>query len=301
MTTEQESGTETLSGNSDMEMPEDGAGNDAVSQAGGVGATLRAARESKRLDIAHIAAETRIPIHHLEVIEAGEFETLPSRTYAIGFARNYARIVDLDEDEIADAVRAELSDDGERRVYAADNMEPGDPAKLPSSGLAWFGALAAIVLVIGIIAFSTSYFGQGADLPPLTQQDAAPVSQENAGEAAELAGGDASQGSASAPAGPAPSGEVVFTALEDGVWVRFYERGGDRLYEAQMQSGETFVLPGDATEPLINTGRPDAFAITIGGRSVPKLAQEPQTMGGEPVSATALLARSDTQQGPSVN
>ncbi|MEQ8771889.1 MAG: helix-turn-helix domain-containing protein [Erythrobacter sp.] len=280
-----------------------GAERDSGADTAGAGASLRAARERKRLDLSHIAAETRIPTHHLEVIEAGEFETLPSRTYAIGFARNYARVVGLDEDEIADKVRAELSDEGERRHHGAGTMEPGDPAKLPSAGLAWFGALAAIVLAVGVIAFSSSYFGQGADLPALTSEDSA----SDAGSAAAPRNGAGQAGGGQVAAGPEasvpaadPAGEVVFTATEDGIWVRFYERGGERLFEDQMQSGDSFTLPGDAREPLINTGRPDAFAITIGGRAVAPLAERPETMGAEPVSASALLDRNDTD-GPSAD
>jgi hypothetical protein len=84
---------------------------------------------------------------------------------------------------------------------------------------------------------------------------------------------------------------VVFTALEDGVWVRFYDADGERLFEKQMVRGEQFEVPRDAREPRINTGRPDAFGITIGGREVPKLADEPITLGDAIVSAEALLAR----------
>ena len=88
-------------------------------------------------------------------------------------------------------------------------------------------------------------------------------------------------------------GQVVFTALEDGIWVRFYEDGGERLLEKLMSTGERFELPSDASEPRINTGRPDAFAITINGQSVPKLSNEPVTLGDTPISAAALLARAE--------
>jgi hypothetical protein len=37
----------------------------------GVGARLRAAREARRIELTSIASETRIPLRHLEVIEAG--------------------------------------------------------------------------------------------------------------------------------------------------------------------------------------------------------------------------------------
>ena len=263
--------------------PDAGEAGDAPAAVAGAGGTLRAARERRRLSIDHIAAETRIPKRHLETIEAGDFADLPSRTYAIGFARSYARAVGLDEREIADRVREEMAAAGPRYSAVGQGMEPGDPAKLPSRGLALFGGVAALILLLGIISFANTYYaageGPGSLLASLeTKEPAAP----------------APVAKPSAPAAkPAPGadGRVVFTALEDGVWVRFYEEGGERLFEAQMASGDTFEVPATASEPRINTGRPDAFAITIDGREVPKLAEEPVTMGDTPISAAALLAR----------
>ena len=111
----------------------------------GPGATLRAAREAKRLDLSHIAAETRIPLRHLEAIETDNFESLPSRAYAIGFARTYAKAVGLDSEAITDAVRAELADGSMRRTIPQSGMEPGDPARLPSKGLAWAAGAAVLI------------------------------------------------------------------------------------------------------------------------------------------------------------
>lgn len=258
------------------------------------GDRLRSAREARRLDLEHIAAETRIPLRHLQSIESGSFDDLPSRTYAIGFARSYAKAVGLDEKSITDAVREELADGHARASAMAGGMEPGDPAKLPSAGLAWFGGFAAIVLAIGLISFFSSYFSAGSELPSLIAEESAEVAPAQAQTELASAAGE----SATAPT----SGPVVFTALEDGIWVRFYEDGGERLFEAQMSQGDRFELPRDAVEPRINTGRPDAFAITVGGREVPKLANEPVTIGDTPVSAAALLARADTPAGaPAAN
>ena len=279
METEQDSTTQELPGTEE-------------SQPASAGERLRAAREAKRLELSHISAETRIPVRHLEAIETGSFDALPSRTYAIGFARTYARVVDLDETEITDAVREELSDGYGRTSAMAGGMEPGDPAKLPSAGLAWFGGIAALVLVVGLIAFFSSYFSAGTQLPSLIAEEEAPA------EATE----QLAAASADSESAPVAGGQVVFTALEDGVWMRVYEDGGERLFEAQMASGEKYELPTDAVEPRINTGRPDAIGITIGGREVPKLSDEPVTMGDTPVSAAALLARVDAPvDGPANN
>jgi hypothetical protein len=155
-------------------------------------------------------------------------------------------------------------------------MEPGDSARLPSAGLAWIMALAALVLMVGVFAFYNTYFGAGTEpgslLTPAPAASDKPVA-------------------AKSPAAPAASGAVVLTAIEDGVWLRVYEEGGARLLERELKKGETVTVPAAAVDPRINTGRPDALAITIGGQSVAKLSDRPRTISGVPVSAAALLAR----------
>ena len=250
----------------------------------GPGEQLRAAREAKGVELAQIAAETRIPIRHLESIEAGRFDAMPSRTYAVGFSRTYAGVVGLDGHEIADLVRAELGDADYQRSNIGGGMEPGDPAKLPSNGLVWFGGIAAIILAVGAIAFFSTYFGSGTGPASLLAGD------EQTEEAASNGGQSESQAASSEPSA---DGQVVLTALQDGIWVRFYEQGGDRLMEKVMEEGETYEVPKTAKDPRINTALPNMLGITIDGQSVPKLAEEQIVMGDAPVSAEALLARAD--------
>ncbi|WP_285713534.1 helix-turn-helix domain-containing protein [Erythrobacter oryzae] len=250
---------------------------DAPRSPAGPGATLRAAREAKRLELSHIAAETRIPLRHLEAIEDDNFESLPSRAYAIGFSRTYAKAVGLDDVAITDAVRAELADGSMHRAAVPGGMEPGDPARLPSAGLAWAAAAAVVILALGIFAFAGTYFGAGTGPGSLL--------------APEPAATVAAKPAAAPAAAPAPSGPVVLTALEDGIWVRLYEEGGERLTERTLKLGETIEVPVTAKDPRINTGRPDALSVTIGGQAVAKLSDQPVTISGVPVSAAALAAR----------
>lgn len=250
----------------------------------GPGATLRAAREELRLDLAHVAAETRIPLRHLVAIEEDNFESLPSRAYAIGFSRTYAKVVGLDPAEITDAVRAELADGSMRRSAPSSAMEPGDPARLPSAGLAWAAAAAVLVLAIGAYAFFNAFFAAGTEPGSLLSPEAATSSAPVAAQ------------SAPAPA-PAASGPVVLTALEDGVWLRLYEEGGERLLERTLGQGEAVTVPVTATDPRINIGRPDALSVTVGGQPVAKLSERPETISGAPVSAAALLARAPVPAG----
>ncbi|NCP15140.1 MAG: helix-turn-helix domain-containing protein [Sphingomonadales bacterium] len=257
-----------------------GADNAQHTPVSGAGATLRAAREELRFDLAHVAAETRIPVRHLEAIEQGDFESLPSRAYAIGFSRTFAKVVGLDPAEITDAVRAELADGSMRRSAPSSAMEPGDPARLPSAGLTWAAAAAVLVLGVGSYAFFNAYFGAGTepgalDVPAPSASSAPVASAPQAAPSAAI------------------SGPVVLTALEEGIWVRLYEEGGERLFERTMALGETVTVPATATDPRINTGRPDALSITVGGQPVAKISDRAQTISGVQVSASALTNRTE--------
>ena len=255
---------------------------------GGVGRKLRAAREAAGLDIAQVAAETRIPDRHLLAIENGDFSALPARTYAVGFSRSYARLLGLDEKQIAAEVREELVANNEQGLERQHSMEPGDPARVPSRGLAWLSALAAILLIAGGFAFYRTYLAPGAGPGSLIAQEEAEQAREASTRRA--AAENTVEGSASID----PQAPVVFTSLEDGMWVRFYDGTENNvLLEKLMEKDERFTVPDDAAEPKIRTGRPDAFAISIGGERIAKLAEEDFVMSDVPIDARSLLARAD--------
>lgn len=247
---------------------------------GRVGDRLRAAREKAGYDLEQVAAETRIPIRHLQSIEAGQFGALPSRTYAVGFSRTYARTVGLDEREIIDQVRAELAEGDLDPRGASTRFEPGDPARVPGRGLAWFAVLAGIILVAGIYAFYSTYFSPGLGPAPLRD----PAEQA-------VAANTAAPAPATTPTAAPTGGVVIFTNEMDGTWVRFSDGQDKTLFEGIMAKGDKFTVPADAAAPQIRTGRPYAFAITVGGRPVPKISEVDEVVSNVPVSAQALLAR----------
>ena len=242
-----------------------------------VGNRIRQARESAGMSLAQVAAETRIGQRHLELIEAGDFDSLPARTYAVGFARSVAKVIGLDPAEIATEVRAALNASGTEAPKRLSSYEPADPARVPSAKLGWLVALAAIVLLAAAFVFLRGFFSPAATLPELTDAQPKPAATAQAA------------GPAAAPA--AQGGAVVFTALEPGIWVKFYDASGKQLLQKEMAKGETYTIPADAQGPMIWTGRPDAFAITVGGRTVAPLADRQKVIKGVPVTAEALQAR----------
>jgi len=241
----------------------------------GVGTTLLRAREAAGLKLSDIAARTRIAERHLLMIEQGKFSAMASRAYAVGFARSYARTVGLDEKAIADAVRAEMAgQDPSADRYQPSSFEPGDPARVPSPNIAWIAGLGALVAVAIFYVLWRSFYAPATSLPEPQVTEASTEPAAIAPAATQVA-----------------QGPVVFTALEQGVWVKFYDAAGNQLMQKEMGLGETYTVPPEASGPMIRTARPDALQISIGGRDVAKLSEQQQSIKDVPVSAAALLAR----------
>lgn len=240
------------------------------------GERLRAARVAQGLEVADVAARTRIPQRHLAAIEAGQYSSLPSVTYAIGFARAYARAVGTDEVEIAAAVRADLSGNWDRPGPTIPAYEVDDPARTPSRGLVWGGVLVAVLVLVGIgLWYGTNLFRGGAAPTSLALpggEVAVPIPQTVA------------------PAPPAADGQVAITATDE-VWVRIYDAADTTLLMKTMAPGERFDVPADANGPMINVGRPDKLSITVNGSAVPPLGDGRVAIKDVPVGAQALLAR----------
>ena len=243
------------------------------------GERLRQAREAAGLQLADVAARTRIPQRHLEAIEADDFNALPSTTYSVGFARAYARVVGADEVAIAAAVRSQL-DGAMRARHDYQAFEPADPARVPPRGLAWTVGLIAVLVLAAYGIWRTNWLS-------------APESAAPATVAASEPGPNAPQASAPAtPAAPAiaANAPVVITAA-DTVWVRINDAAGKRIFEKEMTAGEVFTVPADAAGPTITTGRPNMLAVTVGGVAVPPLGEPEKRIRDVPIGAEALRAR----------
>lgn len=238
-----------------------------------VGEILRAARETQGLGLADVSARTRVPLRHLEAIETGDYQSLPSPTYAVGFARAYARAVGADEVAAAQGVRIEVDRLG-RRQPEYEPYEVADPARVPSWGI----AIVAAGLALGVLILAGLWFGGGWLRGSADQQAAAPV------VAARPVPAPAQ--TASVPTG----GEVVLTA-QDEVWVRVYDATDKTLYLGTMKPGERFVVPAGANDPKINVGRPDKLAVTLNGSAVPPLGTGERPIKDVAVSGAAIAAR----------
>ncbi len=248
-----------------------------------VGVRLARAREAAGMSRTQVAGVTRIPERHLAAIEAGDFAALPARTYATGFTRSYAKALGLDAEAYVRDVRAELAaQQPEDNRRPTQTFEPGDPARVPSARLAWLAAGGIVLVLIAGFLLARPMFAPGMLLPS-NLKDAPPAPPPAPVQAAPAA---------------VVGGPVVFTALEPKVWVKFTDGAGNQLFQKELAQGESWTVPADQADVRIQTARPDALAITIGGQGVAKLSDSQQTIRDVPVTAAALLARGTAAPGP---
>lgn len=247
----------------------------AASAAERVGDRLRAARTAAGLSLAEVAERTRVPLRHLQAIEGSDFAALPSPTYALGFARAYARAVGLDEVKVARDVRGELGKLDRAPEYVP--YETADPNRVPSRGVAilGLGAALAILILVGLW-YGTDLFRGDAG-----------------GDGTRLATA-ATPATVTAPLTsqtPAAARQVTLTAGANEVWMRVYDANDDTLYLGTLASGAKFDVPPAASRPMINVGRPDQLQVTLDGRAVPPLGDGRRAIKDVPVDAASIAAR----------
>lgn len=114
-----------------------------LSQVGHVGAALRAAREALGLAVEDIALATRVRAAQITALERFDLDALPSRPFAVGFVRAYARSLGLEPEAVVARFRAEAP-------QVDDALRP--PGGLHLQGRHRFGWIALLAaLVVGAV------------------------------------------------------------------------------------------------------------------------------------------------------
>lgn len=121
------------------------------------GQKLREQRITKGLTIEEVSKKTKIRASYLLAIEKGEYQKLPASTYIQGFVRNYAKCLELNEQEILALFRREFDEEKTFAVLPEGLAKEDFPIKrIRLADTAKIIILLAIIL-LGYILFQYRY------------------------------------------------------------------------------------------------------------------------------------------------
>lgn len=124
-----------------------------------LGGSLRALREARQWTVADVSARLKFAPRQIEALEADDWEGLPQGPSLRGLVRNYARLLDLDPDNLMRAMPAHLQHQPPRTAGSFTGMAVGEPltrarkggARRWLKGLFWLFVIALAALVVYLV------------------------------------------------------------------------------------------------------------------------------------------------------
>lgn len=257
------------------------------------GDRLRMAREQAGLSLADVALKTRITLRHLEAIERSDFDALPGRTYITGFARAFARAVDLPEADVSKDIRTELSNSLSTPREAYEAYEPADPMRVPSRRVA-LTVLAVIALVAAGYATWRTF---ALDTSPLTD-----ATELTGGGEQETASQTAPTAIVATKADTVPAdAKVILTGIGE-VWIGFDDASGKTENWRTLDPGEELVVPASYMEQFtLRTAQPQMLKITVDGKEIGPIGPASTLVKNVSLKPADLLARVPTSGAPAAS
>lgn len=257
------------------------------------GDQLRAARESHGVSIETVAQHLKLAPRQVRALEDGDYAQLPGRTFIRGFARNYARLLQLDADAIVAALPdAQQAPALDTTPLAASARAIGEiPVSQQPRGGAWsrwaiLFAIAALAAVAAIYETTRNDSARGPDpassaqrLPadplgpstpigtplqnPLVAIDpyaagtsSAPAPSPQAGESPPPPAASSASGSLPITGGPSVAEATLVIAYSGPAWTEVRDVNGERL----------LLVTGTPGSKETVTGTPP-FELTLGNAS----------------------------------
>ena len=126
----------------------------------GFGDDLKHERESRGMTLEALAAETRVKLHYLLALEAGEYDALPGGLFRRSIMRAYLAAVGLEEslwlarfdESLTRSGNAPAPPDEEKWAAFAMNVKRNRASAEPGNGFRWTGVAVLFLLVAALAA-----------------------------------------------------------------------------------------------------------------------------------------------------
>ena len=238
-----------------------------------IGETLRRERLRRGLNLEQVSAQTKISQYLLQAIEKSQFERLPGGLFTRSFLRQYAHVLELDEDEVVASFRQQY----EEPVLALTALQPKRRRSqlpfLPTFG--WF--VVAIFLCGGLYTVWENVRRSLPETGAATLREA----HESAGLSLPVANSfqplpqlippeqrppvSSASGRIRSQPGVPGAMHVVFTATEP-VWVSI-QSDGTPVYSGMLGQQQNKEL-GASTKMTALVGNAGGLEVSLNGRTI---------------------------------
>jgi cytoskeleton protein RodZ len=264
-----------------------------------VGQVLTAARNEKKMTIWQVADQIHIRQQHLADLEEGRLDNLPGRVYILGFIRTYARLLDLDGEELIRRVSTLPNGLGYARSQIPTPIRGEEEPKFP---VLIFSAVLVVVMALGGYFFlkpsanTTSTNPLSLDSLHFQEKNQeikidSPLEEKILEQLLELPSAAVLPSSVESSA---LKGETIVEkpskllnvekAIKDTAslskkitlkarepsWVEIRDDGGRVFFMRVLQRGEEYVVP-DKPGAVLNTGNAGGIDIFVGDQKLPSL------------------------------
>lgn len=170
-----------------------------------VGQDLRTARLRRGEDLATVSRALKIRKEHLDAVEEDRIESLPGKTYAIGFVRSYAAYLGLDAVAMVERFKEEISGRHDEQALSIQPVPDDETRRLPRG---WRFVAGIVVLLLAYGAWHLFSTGSTQVAVPPAPSLAPPKPAATHATAAKPAAAPQQTASA-APATPPPAKPAI--------------------------------------------------------------------------------------------
>ncbi len=275
-----------------------------------VGLTLAEARKEQNLTLKQVAEKIRIRQRYLVNLEEGQLSDLPGRVYILGFIRTYARLLNLDEDELVRRVRILPNLQTSQRSHVPTPMQmdegPNFPILMASAVFILLMGVGGYIFLKPTVKISSSVInetimddseihphGEEPDLASFSEEDSPaqplelptilpsqalpdliPSDDKSSIKRQTLA---QSIGKEEAPDALSPK-KITLKAKEP-AWIEIRGEDGHVIFMKVLKSGEVYVMP-EKPGVTINTGNAGGIDIFVGDTQLPPLGARGEVKRG---------------------
>ena len=233
------------------------------------GQRLRSGREALGLSQADIAARMHLSASYIRALESDDYARLPEAAFVRGYIKNYARLVKLPGDELANLYQ-----------QMVDEARPAQPVPTPVADtdrrLWWIGGAAGFVLIVWLLWPASV---EQRELPPepapvveqtelsvidpeeefVDEQVEQPLEQElpllPVEEQAE-------------PAPSAPTADRLTIRFSEACWLRVRDVDGNEIYVGERRADQPLQLEGRGPFRITLGNAAAVSAISVNDASV---------------------------------